>query len=295
MKTVLITGASGLIGSALCKQISDFHLVGLTRNKERAVNTNPNIVWIESLSELGKILPIGIINLAGESLANTRWSDSAKKNITDSRVNFTEELYHYFNEKNAAPDWLINASAIGYYGPNNSDEWLTEESESAKSFSSELCAQWEEKARLFESLGTRVCLARIGVVLSKRGGALSKMKPPFKFGMGASMGAGQQWMSWIHIDDVVASILFCIEHQITGPVNLVAPEPVTNKVFSKALADAMNRPCLFSMPSFVVRLMFGEMADELLLSGQRVKPKKLEDQSFNWLYPKLDDAMKSVV
>ncbi len=290
MKKLLITGASGFIGSAVCEKFTDFEVIGLTRNPERQ-SSGSSVRWIRSLDECREAFE-GVINLAGRPLDRGRWNVRVKNEIVNSRVGLTEQLYSSLSEH--PPKWLINASAIGYYGPHATDDVLIEQSAFVESFSHHLCSQWEQAASKFSILGTRVCCLRLGVVLAAHGGALKKMLPAFRLGLGGPLGSGDQWMSWIHLDDVVNIIRFCIETELDGPVNAVAPEAVTNRNFSQALAKALGRPCFFKMPACVVKTLFGEMAEELLLKGQRVKPEKLLNAHYQFLYPSIDSAFHSL-
>ena len=190
---------------------------------------------------------------------------------------------------------LISGSAIGYYG-NQGDKQVDEQMSGDNSFSSKLCFDWEHEAQQAEALGIRACYLRTAIVLGKNGGALAKMLPAFKLGLGGPMGNGRQWMSWIHIDDLIGVILYTINHKdIKGAINGAAPNPVTNKVFSSTLAQVLNRPALLPMPAIVLKLMLGEMAEELLLSGQRVIPKKMLDAGYDFHYAELEDALREVV
>ncbi len=236
-----------------------------------------------------------VINLAGEGIGDRRWTDSVKQQLRDSRLLTTASLIEYFKRANQKPAVFISGSAIGVYGLHG-DEKLDEQASGDDSFSSKLCRDWEAQAAEAEALGIRCCYLRTGVVLGKNGGALSKMLPPFKMALGGPMGSGQQWMSWVHMDDLVNAIVYALETpSINGPINGTAPNPVTNKAFSKALGVALNRPAIIPMPAFVLKLMMGEMAEELLLSGQRVVPAKLTQSGFEFKYPQLDDALRDII
>jgi hypothetical protein len=236
-----------------------------------------------------------VINLAGEGIGDRRWTDAVKQQLRDSRLLTTASLVEYFKRANQKPAVFISGSAIGVYGLH-SDEKLDEQASGDDSFSSRLCRDWEAQAAEAEALGIRCCYLRTGVVLGKNGGALSKMLPPFKMALGGPMGSGQQWMSWVHMDDLVNAIVYALETpSINGPINGTAPNPVTNKAFSKALGSALNRPAVIPMPAFVLKLMMGEMAEELLLSGQRVVPAKLTRSGFEFKYPQLDDALRDII
>jgi uncharacterized protein (TIGR01777 family) len=297
MATILVTGGSGFIGGHFCRQATDlgWTVIVLTRKTKAAADRLPSTVHcIERLSELDTQQPIDIIlNLAGEPLAEGRWTAARKQSFVDSRVHITNQLYQYFSALEIKPKVFISGSAIGYYGP--SDKPLDETGLTGDGFSERLCSNWEASAMQFEGLGCRVCYLRTGIVLGEQG-ALAKMLPAFKLALGGPIGDGKQWMSWIHIEDMVSLILFCINSAtLAGPVNATAPNPVTNRVFSKTLGAALHRPAIFPMPAPVVRLLFGEMGEALLLEGQSVLPKKLQDSGFEFKYPQLDEALRQLI
>ena len=191
---------------------------------------------------------------------------------------------------------FISGSALGYYGLSDTDESINENGEPDNSFSSQLCQQWEVEAQAIEALGIRTCYLRTGIVLGKGGGALAKMLPPFKMALGGPIGNGKQWMSWIHMDDIVGLIRYAIEHEaISGAINGTAPEPVTNKEFSKTLGKVLKRPAIFPMPAYLVKLLFGQMGEELLLSGQRVVPEKVSQAGYQFKYANLESALRDIV
>jgi len=210
-------------------------------------------------------------------------------------VGMTEQLFDYFsNQQPGTLKVLINGSAIGYYGAHG-DELLDENGQANPCFSSDLCQAWETAALKFESLDVRVCRLRTGIVLGN-GGALTAMLSPFKLGLGGAMGSGKQWMSWIHIEDMVSAIDFCLgQDHLFGAFNATAPEPVQNSVFTKTLAQTLSRPCLLPMPAIVMKMIFGEMAEELLLSGQRVIPARLREAGFQFAHPNLGEALKNLL
>ena len=300
MKTVLISGGSGFIGSHLCRTLSDlgWHLLVLTRNRHQAAQKLPSdITLIDNLKQLDTYSPVDIlINLAGQSLADGRWSKSRKEQIINSRIGTTDALYNFFKLQTKPPEIVISGSAIGYYGAGTgNDKAIVEDSPVLANFSQQLCADWEQSARQFEHLGSRVCYLRTGIVLGEQG-ALAKMLTPFKLGLGGPIGNGRQWMPWIHIEDIVTIILYCIQQDdLKGPVNGTAPEPVRNRDFVRILGAVLKRPALLPMPAPIVRLLFGQMGHELLLQGQRVIPKKLEDREFQFKYTDLHSALNDLL
>ncbi len=298
-KQILVTGGTGFLGSHICKRGLElgYGISVLTRNAAKAEKKLPAEIKIyESLDDIEDPAGIDIIvNMAGESLAEGRWNERRKQAFYDSRVGFTKDLYTFFEKQKTAPQILVSGSAIGFYGAQ-SDKKLDESARGNQGFSHKLCQAWEDQAKRFASLGTRVCFIRTGVVLDSQEGALAKMLPPFRLGLGGKLGSGNQWMSWIHIDDYVALIFHCIQNpDITNQVNGTAPEPVTNQVFTRTLGSVLGRPTFFAMPAAVARGIFGEMAEELLLSGQRVYPRKALESGFKFEYPELEPALRNIL
>jgi uncharacterized protein len=236
-----------------------------------------------------------VVNLAGASIAGGRWTAERKELLRSSRVDTTRELVNALAKMNARPRVLVSASAIGIYG-NHGDELLTEESKAGADFLAGLAQEWEAEALKAEALGIRVVLARFGIILARDGGALAKMLLPFKFGVGGELGSGQQWMSWVTLEDVVGSLRMALEkNEMRGAVNIVAPQPLRNAEFTKVLAKAMHRPAIFPAPAFALRLALGEMADALLLSSQRVMPQALEKLGYRFLHADLASALKTLL
>ena len=298
-KNCLITGGSGFIGKALVPALLESNLEVTILSRQPAATKhqfNSAVSVISDLSELsGQEHFDCVINLAGFGIADKRWSDSIKQKITDSRIQTTAALIDYFKRAEIKPSAFISGSAIGVYGLRD-DQKLDESASGDNSFSSQLCQQWEAEAKQAEDLGIRVCYLRTGVVLGKNGGALSKMLPPFKFGLGGPMGSGKQWMSWIHRDDIVGIIQHILNNVATqGAVNGTAPTPVTNKEFSSTLGKVLKRPAFLPVPALVVKLLMGKMGEELLLSGQRVGPKKVLETQYTFKYPDLESALRDIL
>lgn len=300
MKTMLITGGTGFIGRHLSAQAMShgWQVIVLTRDTASAAGRLPaGIRLIDSLDRLTQGEPVdAVVNLAGEPLAARRWTEARKQKFIDSRVATTQALYQFFAAREQRPQVLISGSAIGFYGAGNGQDKPVDESAGVvDNFSHQLCQQWEQSAAPFESLGTRLIYLRTGIVLGEEG-ALAKMLPPFKFGLGGPVGDGQQWMPWIHIDDMVALILHSVDQSdLSGPVNATAPNPVRNREFTRQLGAALHRPAIFPMPGPLVRILFGQMGEELLLQGQRVVPSKVQHSGFNFQYPLLEDALTDLL
>ena len=296
---LVITGATGFIGSALCeKLLAQGHaLTLLTRGSPRDANTGTKrwLHWTPgALREWDVALDgaDGVINLAGEPIAEKKWIPTQRRRIEKSRIDATRSLVQACAKAKQRPQFLINASAVGYYGPHG-DEMITEEIAPGNDFLSVLCRDWEEEAKKAEELGMRVVRLRIGIVLGHGGGALGKMAVPFKFFGGGALGSGQQWMSWIHLEDLVGLIVQTIDDPRTaGPINATAPTPVRNKEFCQTLAKVMHRPCWATVPGFALRMALGDMA-EMLLTGQRVIPAVAEKSGYRFRYPTLEPALQA--
>lgn len=303
---VLITGASGLIGSALCKAlVADGHVVmALSRNvkvTQQAFKRRfgdklvSSVEWVSDLLEIGDLNDVdAVVNLAGEPIVGKRWSRQQKNLIENSRWLITKQLSDLINKSNSPPEVFISGSAIGYYGRQNAQPQSEFCEHPYPEFSHHLCKRWEEIATQAQSEKTRVCLIRTGIVLSDKGGALSNMLLPFKLGLGGKIASGKQGMSWIHIEDMIQGIQFLLSHPTCqGVFNFTAPNPVDNEAFSKALASRLSRPCLFPMPEFALRILMGEVAD-LLVYGQFVIPSNLLEAGFEFQYPELTRALKAL-
>lgn len=291
---VLVTGGSGFIGRALCQQLlqAGHHPTVLTRDVRAAARHLPGVRLIGALDELERA--DAAVNLAGESLTAGRWNARRKQAFRDSRIGTTQRLLAWLQQRQTRPAVLVSGSAIGYYGPRD-DTPLDETAAPGNDFAARLCRDWETEAAKAAGLGVRVCLLRTGIVLGADGGALGKMLPPFRLGLGGPMGSGRQWMSWVHRADLVRLILWLLESQDgSGAYNATAPHPVTNREFAQTLGRVLRRPALLTTPAPALRLMFGEMAD-LLLTGQRVVPQRAQAQGFEFAHPQLEQALRDLL
>ncbi len=299
---LLITGSTGLVGTALVRALAkDGHtvcrLVRPESVKKVGAHEGFDVAWNPATGELGgaAVGADAVVNLAGASIAGGRWTQQRKALLRSSRIDTTRALVSALAKMNAQPSVLISASAIGFYG-SRGDEVLTEESQPGADFLAALAQEWEAEALKAEVLKIRVVLARFGIILARHGGALPQIMLPFRFFAGGKVGSGKQWMSWVSLEDVVAVLRFAIENvSISGPVNVVAPNPVQNAEFTEVLAAAMHRPAIFPAPAFALRLLLGEMADALLLASQRVAPQKLQRLGYPFLHPDLSAALAATL
>jgi uncharacterized protein len=301
---VFVTGGTGLIGSRLVRQLlkRGDQAVVLSRRPDAAaklfgpsctvVSGDPTQTgaWMDAVADCD-----AVINLAGENVFGRRWNAEVKALLHDSRVRATQNVVEALRRRSdGRPRTLVNASAIGYYGPHG-DEELTEDSPPGDDFLARICIDWEKAARAVESAGVRCVPVRVGVVLDKEGGALAKLLTPFKLGAGGPVGSGKQWMSWIHHEDMTGLFLLALDNAAaTGPLNGTAPGPVTNRDFGRALGRALHRPAFMPMPGFALRLLVGAAA-EVILTGQRVLPRRAQQLGYAFKYPTVDAALQEIV
>lgn len=295
---ILITGGTGLIGRRLCAALSaEGHALTVLSRKPETVapKCGAGVRAMKDLAEWQSEQYFdAVINLAGEPIVDSRWTEKRKQVLWDSRVTLTVALIERISQAQSKPKVLLSGSATGYYG-NTGDTAVDETATPGADFGARLCAAWEDAARQATLHGVRVCLLRTGLVLSKQGGLLGRMLPSFKLGLGARLGNGRQWMSWIHIDDYVAGVLHLLKDtSASGPYNMTAPQPVSNSDFTRDLAEALHRPALVVAPAWLLRLALGEMA-ELLIGGQKVLPIQLQALGFQFRHPELPDAFKHLL
>ena len=295
MKRVLISGSTGLVGSTLTENLAQWgnHVVPLVRSyEENGIFWDPDLQRIDANQLEGFDT---VIHLAGEPIANARWNEEKKKRIHDSRVIGTRVLSEALATLKKPPKLLICASAVGFYG-DRGETLLSEESAPGSGFLAEVVKGWEAATLPARSNGIRVVHLRFGIVLSSKGGALAKMLTPFQMGLGGVIGTGEQYMSWIGIDDVVGVVEHVMEcKKLDGPINVVSPIPVTNRVFTKTLGKVLRRPTILPMPLFAARLAFGEMVDEVMLASTRMTPTKLIETGYVFRYPQLEKAFEVAV
>jgi len=293
---ILITGGTGFIGGALIQQLLDRGDEVLVYSRDSSHFGSEKLNYINDLDDIhtGDYFDC-FVNLAGQSIAGSRWTEARKAELIESRVETTRALFRLAHRLSRPPATLLSASAIGYYGSQD-DERLAESAEPRDSFSHRLCAAWEDAANQFEALGVRVCTLRLGVVLAAEGGAMDELRKSVQFGVATWMGHGRQWLSWVHRDDVVRAMLYLIDSPgLTGAFNITAPEPVTNRDFCEQLRRHRSTFIALPIPGFVMRLALGEMADELLLQGQRVIPRRLQEAGFDFRYGRLEEALPDML
>jgi uncharacterized protein len=295
---ILITGGTGLIGRHLCKALlaEGHELTVLSRSPDSVpARCGATVHAMASLDEWHPDRTFdAVTNLAGEPIIDARWTARRKQVLWDSRVALTEELVQRISAARHKPGVLLSGSAVGYYG-NRGDSVLVESAPAGEDFAARLCKAWEDAALSAQLMGVRVCLLRTGLVLSRHGGLLGRMLLPFKLGMGARLGDGKQWMSWIHIDDYVAMLLNLLrDAHARGPYNMTAPQPVTNAEFTSALAAVLHRPAVFVMPALILKPLMGERAC-LMLEGQRVLPERLQASAYRFSFANLADAFHDLL
>ncbi|MFN2375354.1 MAG: TIGR01777 family oxidoreductase [Candidatus Binatia bacterium] len=298
---IAITGANGLVGSALAKLLtrSGAEVTSIVRRRAAAGNANAReAIWNPGAGTIDAASLEGldaVVHLAGENIAAGRWTPALRQRLVASRVDGTRLLCRTLAALQRPPRVLISASATGFYGDRGELE-LDEESEAGHGFLADLCRRWEAETAAARDAAIRVVNLRIGVVMTPEGGALGQMLTPFRFGVGGRLGPGTQYMSWISMDDLLAAIVHCIATpSLDGPVNAVAPGPVTNAELTRSLADALHRPALLPVPAFALRALLGEMADGLLLASTRVKPRRLLASGFAFRQPRLDAALAAML
>jgi hypothetical protein len=294
---IAVSGASGLVGEALSAFLTTGGH-GVRRLVRAATASADSVVWNPDRGTIDAAALGGVdavVHLAGESIASGRWNDERKRRIRESRVKGTRLVAETIAAMPRRPRVLVCASAVGFYGARG-DEGLDESSAPGAGFLAEVCREWEAAADPARAAGIRVVHVRFGVVLSPKGGALAKMLLPFRMGAGGRLGTGAQWMSWISLDDAIGAVHHALtREEVAGPVNAVAPNPVTNAVFTKTLGAVLGRPTIFPMPAFAARLAFGEMADHLLLTGQKVLPRRLLETGYRFRHPSLEGALRHLL
>jgi uncharacterized protein len=299
---VLVTGASGLIGAALCDTllVRGDEVVGLTRDPERARRTNPKVTWhaweptLERPTAAAFEGVDGVVNLVGEKI-NQRWTDDAKRRIMESRRAGTHNLVQAIAALDRKPAVLVNQSAIGFYG-DRGDAIVEESNGPGESFDSEVVREWERAAGEIEPSGVRLVIVRTGQVLDAGGGVLGELLTPFKLGVGGPLAGGRQYFSWIHIDDEVGILLWALQNErVAGVINATSPNPVTNRDFSKALGRALGRPAVMPVPGFVLDAKFGTEFGKVLRGGQRVVPRRALDLGYEFRHPELDEALRDLL
>jgi uncharacterized protein len=299
---VLVTGASGRIGKALCDELlaRGDEVVGLTRDPDKARAAQSQIIWhaweptLERPADAAFEGVDGVINLVGEKI-NQRWTDEAKRKIMDSRKVATHNLVGAIEGLATKPKVLVSQSAVGYYG-NRGDETLDESSAPGQSFDASVCVEWEKAAHEVEAAGVRLAIVRTGQVMETGGGILGELLLPFKLGVGGPLAGGRQWVPWIHLSDEVGILLWALDTEsVSGVVNGTAPNPVTNKEWSKALGRALHRPAVLPIPGLAVEVKFGKEFGKVAQGGQKVLPKRTEELGYAFKYPEIDGALRNLV
>ncbi len=300
---VLIAGGTGFIGSRLCESLlrDGQSIIILTRNPHREKRSTADMQYVYwDPSKVGELKSVieqadAVVNLAGTSIGTKRWTAARKKEILDSRIVSTGALVSAIAAADKKPSVMVSTSAIGIYD-HTKEAVYHESSELGNDFLAEVCKTWEREARKVERTSVRLSIIRFGIVLGRLDGALKQMLLPFKLFAGGPLGSGQQWMQWIHLDDAVGIIRFALENEnVSGVLNATSPNQVTNKEFSKVLGEVLRRPAFLPAPAFALRLMFGEMADVLLLNGQIVLPERTLELGYRFQYPDLEPALRNIL
>jgi uncharacterized protein len=301
---VIVTGGTGFIGERLCRELVDagHGVVVLSRSPEKAAQKlGPEVGaagwrpgqegdWESALGEAD-----AVINLAGESIGDKRWSERQKAAIRDSRMEATRSLVAAMERADRRPQVLVNASASGYYGPRG-NEPVSESEPAGNDFLAHACQEWEREASAAESLGLRVAVVRTGIALGSNGGALPRLLPPFKMFLGGPLGSGQQGFPWVHVDDVVGIYRWAVEGEsVAGPLNAAGPQPLTNREFCQVLGRALGRPCWAPVPGFALKLLLGEMAEPLLLQGQKLVPTRTQELGYQFKFRTAEAALRDVL
>jgi hypothetical protein len=291
---ILVSGSTGFVGAALVDRLKEEGHQPVRLVRSIGGYGEPEVMWNPSADAIDGSVFEGVdavVHLAGENIA-ARWNPEKKRKIRESRVNGTRLIARGILHATPPPGVLVSASAIGYYG-DRGDEWLDEAGAPGDTFLADVCEAWEAESRPAADKGTRVVNLRFGAILSGDGGALKKMLPLFKMGVGGMVGSGEQYMSWVALEDATRAILFALTHEeLEGPVNVVSPNPVTNRTFTKTLGDALGRPTMFPVPAFAAHALFGEMADDVLLASARVRPAKLQAAGFKFEHPDLGECLR---
>ncbi|WP_148862974.1 TIGR01777 family oxidoreductase [Marinobacter fonticola] len=295
---ILVTGGTGFIGQRLCPELltKGYRLTVLSRQSEADVKARcGRVEAVNQLSEISRLPRLNaVINLAGEGIAESRWTEKRKQELRDSRIALTRQLMEQLQSREQQPEVIVSGSAVGYYG-SHGGEPLNEDGPVKDEFTHHLCADWESEALRARDWGARVALSRTGIVLGPDGGALGKMLLPFKLGLGGRLGDGQQYMPWIHREDVVKALIWMLESpEASGAYNVVSPHPVRNVDFTRTLGRVLGRPTIIPLPAFALKAGLGEMST-LLLDGQRAMPEKLYQAGFDFKYPELEDALRAIV
>ncbi|MBY6032102.1 TIGR01777 family oxidoreductase [Marinobacter daepoensis] len=294
-KQILLTGATGFIGHILCRRLMEegHSLTVLSRQSADAAKSVCGRVEVVQTLDTLRAHPgfDAVINLAGEGIADKRWSDARKQTLRSSRIELTRNLVQIVRSWQKLPEVMVSGSAVGYYG-DQGDSLVTEDTPPHDEFTHRLCRDWEQEALELQADDVRVCLSRTGIVTGRHGGFLQRMLLPFKLGLGGRLGAGQQFMPWVHREDVVSGLLWMMgTPSANGAYNMVSPNPVTNRVFTQTLAQTLHRPALVPVPAAALKLMLGEMAS-LLLTGQKAIPRRLQEEGFKFRYTELEAALK---